>query len=38
MRLLEIVGVVGMVISKYTLKKRGGRMDLVDLAQSGARW
>ena len=37
-RSLEIVGVDGMVISKYTLKKRGGHMDLIDLAHSGARW
>ena len=36
-RHLEIVGVDGRIILKYTLKKRGGRMDSIDLAHGGAR-
>jgi hypothetical protein len=37
-RPLEVVGVDGRIILKYTLKKRGGRMYLIKLAHGGARW
>jgi hypothetical protein len=37
-RPLEIVGVDGRLILKYTFKKSGGRVDLIDLAHGGARW